>query len=199
VLLLDEAAGVAVSLWDARSPWFDWYPYGPIVATLGHWGLPFAAVYLLEKRGWRSLGLELPRRKVAAYALYALVGLVAPGVILGFDRSLLIEFIEQIAYIGLAEELFFRGYVTSRLLAWLGKARGLLASAFLFSLVHFISRVAQSGFAHPLRLVEVCLQTLVGGLLLGYIYIRARNIYPGSILHVAGNMYIGRLMQLFSQ
>lgn len=198
VLVFEEIATAAMFLWNARSPWFDWYPYGPIVATLTHWGLPFAAVYLFEQRDWRSLGLRLPREKAAAYSLYALIGLVVPGLIVGFDRGLLMEFIEQVAYIGLAEELFFRGYITSRLLAWLGNARGLLVSAFLFALVHLISRVSQGGFRYPLRLAEVCLQTLVGGLLLGYIYIRAKNIHPGAILHISGNMYIGRIIELLS-
>jgi membrane protease YdiL (CAAX protease family) len=83
-------------------------------------------------------------------------------------------------------------------LAWLGNARGLLVSAFLFALVHLISRVSEGGFRYPLRLAEVCPQTLVGGLLLGYIYIRAKNIHPGAILHISVNMYIGRIIELLS-
>ena len=138
-----------------------------------------------------SHGLRLPREKAAAYSLYALIGLVAPGLIVGFDRGLLMGFIEQVAYIGLAEELFFRGYITSRLLAWLGNARGLLVSAFLFALVHLISRVGEGGFRYPLRLAEVCLQTLVGGLLLGYIYIRAKNIHPGRSCTSRGTCTLG--------
>lgn len=196
VLILEEAITAAVFVWDARSSWFDWYPFGPIVATLTLWGLPIASVYLLEKRDWRSPGLRLPREKRAAYGLYAFLGLVAPGLIVGFDRSLLLELIEQAAYIGLAEELFFRGFITARLVAWLGNTRGLLVSALLFSLVHFVSRVSQSGLRYPLRIAGVCLQTLVGGLLLGYIYLRSKNIYPGSVVHVAGNMYVERIIEL---
>ena len=194
---MEELITAAVFLWDARSSWFEWYPYGPIVAALTHWGMPFVAVYLLERRDWRSLGLRIPRRKRAAYGLYALLGLVGPGSLLGFDRPWVIEFVEQVAYIGLAEELFFRGYVTGRLIHWLGNGKGIMGSAAIFALAHFVSRVSQVGLRYPMRLAEVYLQTLMGGLLLGYIYWRSKNIYPGAILHVAGNMYLGGLTDLF--
>jgi membrane protease YdiL (CAAX protease family) len=110
----------------------------------------------------------------------------------------MIEFVEQVVYIGLAEEFFFRGYVAGRLINWLGSGKGILGSAAIFALAHFVSRVSQGGFRYPMRLAEVCLQTLIGGLLLGYIYWRSKNIYPGAILHIAGNLYIGRVIDLLN-
>jgi membrane protease YdiL (CAAX protease family) len=41
-------------------------------------------------------------------------------------------------------------------------------------------------------------QTFMGGLILGTIYLRAKNIVPGSILHVAGNMYVSRIVEVLS-
>lgn len=198
VLLIEEIIGSALFIWDARSPYFEWYPYGAVVAAVTDWGLPFLAVYLIEKRDWRSLGLVIPRNRVIVYCLYGLMGFVLPGVLVGFDRQLVTEFVEQVAYIGVAEELFFRGYITTRLFDWLGQWKGLVVSALLFGFVHIASRVSQHGFQYPVRLVEVFAQTLVGGLLLGYIYARARNIVPGSIVHTSTNMYMSRLVELLS-
>jgi membrane protease YdiL (CAAX protease family) len=145
-----------------------------------------------------SHGLRLPREKAAAYSLYALIGLVAPGLIVGFDRGLLMELIEQVAYIGLAEELFFRGYITSRLLAWLGNARGLLVSAFLFALVHLISRVSEGGLqvSSPSRRglsPDPGWRAALG------LHLHSSEEHPsGAILHISGNMYIGRIIELLS-
>ena len=83
-------------------------------------------------------------------------------------------------------------------MSWIGDARGLLGSAVIFALAHFVSGVGQLGFRYPMHLAEVCLRTLAGGLLLGYVYLRSKNIYPGSILHISGNMYVGRIIEVFS-
>ena len=37
-------------------------------------------------------------------------------------------------------------------------------------------------------------QTFLGGLLLGFIYLRARNIWPGAIFHVSMNVYLSRVL-----
>ena len=126
------------------------------------------------------------------------MGLVVPGFFLGFDLRMLVEFAEQVVYIGLAEVLFFRGHVTSRLMSWIGDGKVPLGSAVIFALAHLVSRVSQSGFRYPVRLAEVCLQALVAGLLLGYIDLRSKDIYAGTVLPISGNMYIGRLTDSFS-
>jgi membrane protease YdiL (CAAX protease family) len=198
VLLLEEIVGSALFILDAQSPHFKWHPWGPLAAAFTHWVLPFLAVYLLEKRDWRSLGLAVSRSRLALYALYGVVGLVLPGIVAGFSRGLLIEFVEQVAYIGVAEELFFRGYLTTRLFDWLGHRKGIAVSAFIFGLVHVLSRVSQHGFQYPQRLAEVFVQTLLGGLLFAIIYWRARNIVPGAILHTSMNMYLPSIMELLA-
>jgi membrane protease YdiL (CAAX protease family) len=132
----------------------------------------------------------------ARYALYAVVGLVLPALVFGADRALLLEFVEQVAYIGVAEEVFSRGYLMSRLCDWLGKRKGLLLSALVFGLAHVVSRLAQHGLRYPDRLAILFVQTFAGGLLLGYIYLRARSIVPGAILHTSMNAYLPRLITL---
>jgi hypothetical protein len=97
----------------------------PIAGFLFSWVVPLAIVYGIEKRDVRSLGLCIRCELYARYVLYALVGLVFPAFVFGADRALLLEFVEQIAYIGVAEELFPRGYLMARLCDWLGERKGL--------------------------------------------------------------------------
>jgi membrane protease YdiL (CAAX protease family) len=162
--------------------------------VLTHWILPFAIVYLLERRDARALGLTVRRDRAGVYAIYALIGLVLPAFVVGADRSLLLEFVDQVVYIGMAEEVFFRGYLTGRLCNWLGNLRGLLLSGLAFGLAHVVSRLSQHGFAYPLHDALLGLYTFLGGLLFGFIYLRARSIWPGTILHVATNAYLGKML-----
>jgi membrane protease YdiL (CAAX protease family) len=198
VLLIAQGIGAALFIWDSRSPHFEWYPVGPLVSAVTHWVSPFIVVSFVERRDWRSLGLEIPRGKLAVYCLYAFAGLVVPGIVTGPDRELLTGFVEQVVYIGVPEELFFRGYVTSRLLDWLGRRKALALSALIFGLAHVLSRVSQRGFRYPLHLVEVFVDTALAGLLFGFIYLRAKSIVPGSILHTSINLYMPRVIDLLS-
>jgi membrane protease YdiL (CAAX protease family) len=166
--------------------------------VLTHWILPFLIVYLVERRDVQALGLSVTRERARAYAVYALIGLLLPAFIVGVDRSLLLEFVEQIVYIGVPEEVFFRGYLTGRLCNWLGSLKGLLLSGLIFGLAHVVSRLSQHGLAYPIHDALLGLQTFVGGVLLGFIYLRAKSIVPGTILHVAMNAYLGRFTDILS-
>jgi membrane protease YdiL (CAAX protease family) len=98
-------------------------------------------------------------------------------------------------YIGVAEEVFSRGYLMRRLCDWLGNSKGLLLNALIFGLAHAISRLSQHGLRYPDRLAIVTLQACAGGLLLGDIYLRAKSIVPGAIVHTAMNAYLPRLIE----
>ena len=59
----------------------------------------------------------------------------------GFDSELIVEFLEQLAYIGLVEEFFFRGCLMGSSAYGLGTSRDLLLNAVIFSLA-YMSRVS---------------------------------------------------------
>jgi len=160
---------------------------------LSNWLLPLLIVYKVEKAGTESLGLIVSREKYRAYAVYAVVGLAVPALYFGFSRDLLVEFVEQLIFIGLAEEFFYRGYMMNRLCAWVGETKGLLLNAIVFSLAHVIFIVTRYGLGHPYFLAQSGLQTLLGGLLLGYIFLKAGDIVPGSVLHISMNLYLPRI------
>ena len=168
----------------------------PMATLLTHWALPLLIVFFVEKRDIRALGFTLKRERAGIYAVYAFIGLVLPLIVVGFDRFLVVEFVEQMVQIGMAEEVFFRGYLLQRLVEWLGDRKGLTLSAVAFGFAHIVSRVSQHGLEYPLHDAMLGLQTFLGGLLFGYIYLRARSLYPGAILHVSVNLYLDRFIKL---
>jgi membrane protease YdiL (CAAX protease family) len=198
-LVVEEIVGSLLFILKGRVALLQSIPTIPIGTVLTHWILPFAIVYLVEKRDARALGLTVRGDRVGVYAIYTLVGLVFPAIIVGMDRSLLLEFVDQIVYIGVPEELFFRGYLTGRLCHWLGNLKGLLLSGLIFGLAHVVSRLSQHGLDYPLHDAQLGLETFFGGLLFGFIYLRAKSIVPGMILHVAANAYLGRFADLMSR
>jgi membrane protease YdiL (CAAX protease family) len=175
------------------------FPGVPVAGFLFSWVAPLVIAYRVERRGARSLGLVVRRRLRLRYALYAVGGLLLPALLLGAERALLVEMVEQVLYIGVAEELFSRGYLMTRLREWLGAWKGLVLSALLFGLAHVVSRLAQHGLRYPDRLALVFLQTFAGGLLLGYMALRAGSIVPGAIFHTSMNAYLPRLIAMLGR
>jgi membrane protease YdiL (CAAX protease family) len=84
----------------------------------------------------------------------------------------------------------------ARLCDWLGERKGLLLNALIFGLAHVVSRLAQHGLRYPDRLAIIFIQTFAGGLLLGYMCLRARNIVPGAIFHTSTDAYLPRLIAM---
>jgi len=167
-----------------------------LLAVVFAWILPLAITYGIEGRDRYALGLVVERRNRLRYLAYVVVGLVIPAFILGPSRALLLGLLEQIAFIGGAEELFWRGYFQERLGAWLGKYRGWLVASLIFGAGHFVSLWSHPGTTPALRDLGLFLQTTAGGLILGFIYLRARSIVPGAVVHIFGNLYLFQIVEL---
>jgi len=193
VFALDKLVTSLINVLGLRELRFLFVDTVTLTAIVSNWALPLIVVFLVEGRGWDTLGLQIRRERYTLYSVLALVGLVLPALFLGFDRALVVELAEQLAYIGLAEEFFFRGYLMTRFCDWLGGAKGLLLNGAVFSLAHVVSLVSRYGLAYPAWEATMGLQTLAGGLLLGYIYLRSGDIVPCSILHISMNAYLSRL------
>jgi membrane protease YdiL (CAAX protease family) len=162
-----------------------------------NWMVPILVVLVIERQDFKSLGLWLPKDKRFRYIVIAFTVVLLPGILIGFDGELAGEFLEQIIYIGLAEEFFYRGYLLIRLCNWLGKNQGLVLTSFLFGLGHVTFRVIYFGLEAFIPAFTAGAQAFIGGLLFGYIFLRVKNIWPGAILHISTNMYLSRLIALF--
>jgi len=168
-----------------------------IMTVFVRWIPPFLIAIHIEKRGADSLGITIRREKYVIYAVGAFIGLILPAIFVRDNKGLITEFIEQIVYIGLLEEFFYRGYLMTRLCNWLGNGKGLFWSSFIFGLGHVISRVADHGFGIMDKALLTGGQAFLGGLIFGLIYLKARNIWPGAALHVSTNMYLYKFIEMF--
>ena len=92
--------------------------------------------------------------------------------------SLLINYL----IVGFYEEIAFRGFLQTRLIAWLGQMKGVVLTAIIFSLIHIPSRLIYQ----QLNIMNAIISSLVlipSALLLGYIMLKAKNIVAPAIFH----------------
>ena len=130
---------------------------------------------------------------LAATAVYALI---AQG--LGMDILVPNQGLDEIAaldglarlptfvIIGLlapfAEEVFFRGFVLAALVSVMGGMRGAIISSAIFSIAHL-----NIGTLFPI---------FVMGMLLAWLYMRTRSIWPSFVAHAAQNLLALTVLEL---
>jgi len=157
--------------------------------------LPLIVVMKRTKQNLGSIGINgKDRGRMLALGLIlsmiyiTVAGFLAPslgGGFKGFSPSLAYGFIVS-AIVGFGEEIVWRGYVQTRLIAYSGTPKGLMTTALLFALLHLPTRyylfsgVVLEAFASALLL-------LPRSLLLGYIMLKSQNIIPSSIFHLFVN------------
>lgn len=90
----------------------------------------------------------------------------------GFSRGLNASVI--VLWVPFAEELFFRGFLLAALVAPLGPGRAAIVSSIIFAFGHLML-----GAMIPL---------FVTGLLLAWLYLRTRSIWPPITAHAAQNL-----------
>jgi membrane protease YdiL (CAAX protease family) len=88
----------------------------------------------------------------------------------------------QFTVVGVSEEFLFRGYLQSRLMAWLGQWRGWLLASILMALVHVAQRMVVGGL-NPLAALVSSASLLPISLLMGYVLLRTENIVAPAIFH----------------
>ena len=165
-----------------------------IQSIIFYWIITLAVVVLYEKRGVASLGFKSGRWQPSTHLITAILGLFIPFLFVGFNLSILLELLEQLVFIALPEEVLWRGYFQHRLSNWIGSKLGIMISSILFGIGHLLSLHARRGhFVLPGDLFTF-LQTFLGGLVLGFLFMRSKSIYPGSILHIFGNVFLSKLI-----
>lgn len=182
--------------------------------------IPFVVYVVTQRRArgfWRYIGIQrAPRKAVIAGAALGLVTGVAmlwvfyaPGLRelmldpntqtgklaeiytnSGLFALLFVALIQATLTTALSEEIFFRGFVTKRLIAWRGFAVGNLIQAALFGLLHL---VLFFGAATPLTLARWLLVLLLPtgyGWAIGWLNEKyaVGSIAPGWAAHAIGNL-----------
>jgi membrane protease YdiL (CAAX protease family) len=146
---------------------------------------PILAVLLLGRQGPSTIGLST--RDLGAQVLLGLaVGAVA---VLALGKAGAVaaaggpEALRLVAFlaVGFEEEIVYRGFLQTRLVAWSGERRGWLLASAAFALAHVPQDLASDGLV-PMVAVELALQ-LVFGLVFGWVALRVGGVWATGIAH----------------
>jgi len=132
------------------------------------------------------LGVVLALVTIALFAAITLLGkgTLAPKSPVTLQR--LLYWIATFTISAFAHEFIYRGYLQTRLVAWGGTVKGLLASALIYALWHW-PKFIQAGFNGMTMAVQfIALFAL--GLALGIIYHRSRSILPAALFHASNDL-----------
>lgn len=172
----------------------------PIWALAAFYLVLVATVWYFSVRkyraGWRTLGIRAPENpwsfalaaavllgSLLLFAAYKLatdhlpVGWLRPGdvppEVFGHGLERVANGLAVVVVAPVAEELFFRGFVLGGLAAAVGDLRAIVVSSALFAAMH-----ASIGTFIPL---------FAAGMLLAWLYLRTRSIWPPVAAHSAQN------------
>jgi membrane protease YdiL (CAAX protease family) len=90
------------------------------------------------------------------------------------------------AFIGFEEEILFRGYLQTRLIAWIGKWRGWGLASVIMALAHFPLRMLIDDKALGTALINA-LGLIPVSLFFGFLMLRTRNVLAPAIIHTFTN------------
>ncbi len=94
-------------------------------------------------------------------------------------KGILVYLLFNIFLIGLGEEIFWRGFIQSKLRKYFSKNAAIGLSAFFFALIHFYLF-----FVIPVKLGVAFLVLIgLGGIIWGYLYEYSKNIWGVAISH----------------
>lgn len=88
----------------------------------------------------------------------------------------------QYMVVGFSEEFAFRGYLQTRLVAWLGRWQGWLLASVMMALIHIAQRVYILGFDATTALLSSAALIPIS-LFMGFVMLRTENIVAPAISH----------------
>ena len=168
-----------------------WHVIRQIMLACLFWG-PALIVMRRRRESWSSAGIT--KRNIGKSTLlgiilsifmllyYAATKQVDTGEAL---RSLsLSDFWAFLTFlvVGISEEFGFRGYLQTRLIAWLGITWGLVMASILMAAGHVVQRMVIMGMPGIDAMVS-SLSLIPISLLYGYIMLRTENVVAGTVLH----------------
>jgi membrane protease YdiL (CAAX protease family) len=83
---------------------------------------------------------------------------------------------------GVWEEFAFRGYLQTRLVAWLGRWQGWAMASVMMALAHIVQRITVESMA-PAQALTSSVAIIPMSLLTGYIMLRTENVVAPCLFH----------------
>lgn len=90
------------------------------------------------------------------------------------------------AIVGFGEEFAYRGYLQTRMVAWLGRWQGWLVTSVLMALLHVVQRMTMMGLPPSEALISSALLVPLS-LFLGYVMLRTENVVAPGLFHTFSN------------
>lgn len=150
--------------------------------------LPAWIFTVRAKEPLRSMGISrinLWQSLVIAFILVAIMMFIQHGdviaVLKGLEQRNGIRLI-YFAFIGFEEEILFRGYLQTRLVAWLGRWRGWGLASVIMAVGHFPLRMLIDDKALGTAFVD-SLSLIPASLFFGFLMLRTGNVMAPAILH----------------
>lgn len=149
--------------------------------------LPMALMLRLNRETLRSAGLTASNFwKVTIIGLFlAALTLIASGkggTHSSYEHNHPVAALVYCSLVGFGEEFLFRGYLQTRLVAWLGHYQGWILTSVAMALGHVPARVFIQGSDFPHALTS-SLGLIPVSLLMGFIMLRTGSIIPSGIFH----------------
>ena len=180
------------------------FSYGPIAKLIFIAGIILVTIYL-DKEKIQDLGIVFKWRIIAYFIIgiiwayffniqFQIISLIksenAFHFISPLTKDTLSSLIYYLVFIGLSEELMFRGYIISTIQRDSNYLVALIVSAILFSLIHMGSGES---------IMNIFIMGTVMTLFFGLIFIMTRNIFLVVGLHGAWNAFERLFHEFFKQ
>lgn len=145
--------------------------------------IPFLEIYKTRINWKRLVTLVL------IIILYLLVGsYIQYGNIEVRDSFKLIDVINSVLFVGITEELVFRGLILNTLLIKFNRWLSIGVSSILFLMIHFPVWIQTNTFLANL-LSGGFIQVFILGIIFSISFIKSRNIFVPIVLHMIWNLF----------
>jgi membrane protease YdiL (CAAX protease family) len=146
---------------------------------------PMALMLRLNRETLRSAGLtsaNLWKVTVIGFVLATFTLMNLGGAKNSYAHYHPVAALAYCSLVGFGEEFLFRGYLQTRLVAWLGHVKGWMLASVIMAVLHVPQRMLVKGmdflpaFADSMMLVPICLFA-------GFVMLRTGSIVAGGIFH----------------
>ena len=166
-----------------------------VVSQLIVYILLFSPVFIAMKvrnESWKSAGVtgtNLGKSVLVGFILGMLAIVTCDtcvqGIVTGLKISHFWAFL-HFSVVGFGEEFGYRGYLQTRLIAWVGRWQGWLLTSILMAMVHVSGRLLVGGLDVLSALLSSAMLITIS-LLMGYIMLRTENFVAPAFLHTVAD------------
>ncbi len=165
------------------SGFFDWIGLKKSTGKANLMAILVSLIFLIPPMLFSLISPEFKETLMEPSTMTGKFRAMGPGI-----STLLVLVVAAVIKTSLSEEILFRGFLTKRLIAWLGYQAGNITQAFIFGIIHFILFINLSeGVFFP---IAILLFSGLGAYVSAYLNEKLANgsIIPGWISHALANL-----------